>query len=102
MNTRRIERTAKGAPYAGDHSEYLRAVARMIRGAGKRAADADPDELAELLELRAHLDLAIGEAVLGQRERHSLGQLAAVLEVSRPAVAKMESRARALRERLLP
>lgn len=91
--TRTIVRTAAGAPYAGDHSEYLRAVARMIRGAGRRiGAGGDPDDLAELLELREHLDQAIGEALHDQRARHSLAEIAAALGISRQAVHAMSRR----------
>lgn len=96
---REIRRTAPGAPYSGDHSEYLRAVARMIRGAGRRAAEGDPAELAELMELRAHLDDAIALAVVGQRSRFSLSAIASELGVSRVAVSKMHASAR---ERLAP
>lgn len=45
---------------------FLAAVRRMIRSAGRRVADADEFELAELLALRAELELAIQTAVDGQ------------------------------------
>lgn len=39
----------------------------MIRAAGRRVADADEFELAELVALRDELDRAIADAVAGQR-----------------------------------
>ena len=50
-------------------TDYLRAAARFLRGAGRRVADADPEDLAELLALRQVLDEAIATAVTGQREQ---------------------------------
>ena len=47
--------------------EYLAMLRRMIRAAGRRVANADEYELAELLKLRAELDEAISVAVAGQR-----------------------------------
>lgn len=88
-----IHYTAAGSPYMGDHSEYLRAVARMIRAAGARVGTGDPTDLAELLELRAHVDAAIAAALVAQRESHSLGELATALGVSRQAVHKMHTAA---------
>lgn len=52
-------------------TEYIAAVRRMIRGAGRRVADADEVELRDLLGLQATLDEAIQSAVDGQR---SLGR----------------------------
>ena len=46
---------------------YLTGVARMIRAAGKRVADADEPELAQLLALQTALNDAIQTAVDGQR-----------------------------------
>lgn len=45
---------------------FLAAVRRMIRSAGRRAADADEQELAELMALRGELEQAIQTAVDGQ------------------------------------
>ena len=42
---------------------------RMIRAHGRRVADADPEDLAELAALRDELDAALVAAVEGQRER---------------------------------
>lgn len=43
---------------------------RMIRAYGRRVADADDVDLAEMVALRAQLDEAIAAAVRGQREHH--------------------------------
>lgn len=88
-----IKLTATGSPYTGDHSEFTRAVARMIRAAGRRAADGDPTELAELVELRAHLELAIAGALVEQRSTYSLAEIAGALGVTRQAVHKMNAHA---------
>lgn len=49
--------------------EYLKAAARFIRAAGRRVAEADEIELAELLKLQAVYDEAVQTAVDGIRER---------------------------------
>lgn len=48
-------------------SDYIGAVRRMIRAAGRRTGDADEVELRQLLGLREDLDAAVQEAVDGQR-----------------------------------
>lgn len=48
-------------------SEWLKMLARMIRAAGRRVANADEHELVELVRLRDELDQAIKTAVNGQR-----------------------------------
>lgn len=50
-------------------TEYLRAARRFIVGAGRRVADSDPIDLADLLALEGVLAEAIQGAVDGQRER---------------------------------
>lgn len=45
---------------------FLAAVRRMIRAAGRRVADADEFELAELIALEVEVKLAIQTAVDGQ------------------------------------
>lgn len=42
---------------------------RMIRAHGKRVADADPEDLGDMLELRDELDQAIAGAVHAMRDR---------------------------------
>lgn len=55
------------APRERETLEYLAAARRFIRAAGKRVADADEFELAELVALRQELEAAIVVAVQGQR-----------------------------------
>jgi len=47
--------------------EYLAAARRFIAAAGRRVADADEFELAELVALRDDLEDAIALAIAGQR-----------------------------------
>jgi hypothetical protein len=48
-------------------TEYLAMVRRLLRAAGQRVGNADEVELAELVELREHLEQAIADAVAIQR-----------------------------------
>ena len=50
-----------------DTPAYLAMCRRMIRGAGRRVADGDPEDLPMLLELRDELDQAVLSAVSAQR-----------------------------------
>lgn len=52
-----------------DALQFIASVARMIRAAGRRCADADEVELAALLALRDEVDRAVDVAVAGMRER---------------------------------
>jgi hypothetical protein len=61
MPTRRRRKTV-------DTNEYLGMLARLIVNGGSRVAEADPEQLRQLLELRGVLDEAILEAVRGLRE----------------------------------
>lgn len=72
----------------GDHARYMDGVARMIRAAGKRAADSDPEDLAELLRLQDELSKALDLAVASQSERYSWSQIAKGLGVTRQAAFK--------------
>lgn len=67
--------------------EYAAMLKRMIRAYGRRVADADDVDLAQMLELRAELETAISAAVAGQRERHgrSWAEIARGLGVTRQA-----------------
>ncbi len=49
--------------------EFLGMVRRMLRAAGKRVADADEEELRQLVAMREELDIAITAAVQGQNAR---------------------------------
>lgn len=53
----------------GDHSAFLAFVVRILRAAGRRIEDADVEDLAELVALRAAVDDAIASAVAGLRAR---------------------------------
>jgi hypothetical protein len=56
--------------------EYLQTVVvRTLRAAGRRVADADEPELAELYRMREELDDAIAVAIAGQRKRQSWRQI---------------------------
>jgi hypothetical protein len=68
--------------------EYAAMVRRMLLAHGRRVADADPEDLAEMVALREVLEAAIGDAVRGQRARHgrSWADLARCLGVTRQAV----------------
>lgn len=48
--------------------DYVAMLRRMIRAGGRRVAESDEHELAALIGLHAELDLAIANAVAGQRE----------------------------------
>ena len=48
-------------------AEWLKMLSRMIRAAGRRVANADEHELAELVQLRNEFDQAIKSAIEGQR-----------------------------------
>jgi hypothetical protein len=51
-----------------DDVEFKGFARRMIRAYGRRAADADPNVLGDLLSLRDDLDQAIAAAVVSYRE----------------------------------
>jgi len=48
-------------------SEWLKMLSRMIRAAGRRVAEADEHELAQLVALRDRLEESIKFAIQGQR-----------------------------------
>lgn len=50
--------------------EYAGMLRRMIRAYGRRVADADEVDLAEMVQLRDEVEAAIAAAVRGQRENH--------------------------------
>lgn len=66
-----------------DMDEYAGMLRRMIRAAGRRAAEGDPEDLAELVALRAVLDEAIETGVTGVREYYSWADVGAALGVTR-------------------
>lgn len=68
-------------------TEYGAMVRRMIRAYGRRVADADEIDLADLVKLRDETDAAIAAAVQGQRTKYgrSWAYIAQGLSVSRQA-----------------
>lgn len=70
----------------GDHTKFLAFARRILRAASKRMADADPEDLAELVALREAVDEAIDNAA---RAVHANGaswtEIGAALGVSRQA-----------------
>jgi hypothetical protein len=69
-----------------DHAEFIAFSRRIMRALSKRLGDADPEDLAEMLELSRTLDAAIGAAVRGQRAAgFSWAQIAAPLGITRQA-----------------
>lgn len=68
----------------GDHYKFGQAVKRMVRAWGKRVADADPEDLAELLELHETVEDALTVAITGMRLRgYSWAMIARGLGTSR-------------------
>jgi hypothetical protein len=68
---------------------FIDAVRRMIRAAGRRVAEADEFELAELLALRDEIDQAIQTAVDGQLATgRSWAQIAVATGTTRQAAHK--------------
>lgn len=53
----------------GDHSKFAAFVRRIIRAHGRRVADADPEDLAELLQLQAELAAVVDSTVAAMRAR---------------------------------
>jgi hypothetical protein len=83
-----------------ENSDFSKFVARVVRAAGRRVADGDIDGLSELVALRADLDAAIENAVIGLRaEPHaqSWGAIAARLGVTRQAAMQRWPQARGAR-----
>lgn len=77
---------ARRARRERETTEYLAAARRFIRAAGRRVAEADEVELGLLLELRHDLDVAITDAVNGQRARGmSWAYIAAAMGTTRQA-----------------
>jgi hypothetical protein len=71
-------------------TDYAAFIRRAIAAHGRRVADADVEDLAELLALREDLDRAIAVAVAGQREGlgRSWADIARASGTSRQAAEK--------------
>ena len=66
--------------------EFAQAVRRMIRAHGRRCGNADPEDLAELVELSDALAEALNDAVAGLRANgFSWAQIAGGLGTTRQA-----------------
>lgn len=69
-----------------DHAEFIAFSRRIMRALSKRLGDADPEDLAEMIELSRTLDGAIGAAVRAQRANgFSWTEIAAPLGITRQA-----------------
>lgn len=69
--------------------KYLRATQRFIRAAGRRVAEADEPELAELFALHGVVDEAMQEAVDGWRGMgRSWSEVGGALGMSKQAAAQ--------------
>lgn len=62
--------TKKRRKQTYETTEYSAMLGRMLASYGKRVADADIEDLAEMFALRDQLDAVIAGAVAGQRETH--------------------------------
>ena len=71
---------------AGDHTEFSGFVRRILRAYSRRCADADPEDLVELLALQVEVDVAIRRAVAGLRAQEvSWAQIARAAGTTRQA-----------------
>lgn len=68
--------------------EFAAMLRRMVKALGRRLADGDPVDLAELLAVQKELDAALDEAVRGQRRQFSWDEIGQGLGVSRQAAQK--------------
>ena len=70
--------------------DYVAMLCRMVRAAGRRIADGDPEDLALLLQVQAELDAAITAGVLGMRANtgRSWAEIGRALGVTKQAAAK--------------
>ena len=69
-----------------DNGEFLAFAVRILRAAQRRIADADPEDLADMVTLRAELDAAIGAAARAQNAAgRSWADIAAPLGMTRQA-----------------
>jgi len=71
-------------------TDYADMMRRMMNAHGRRVADGDVEDLAELLEIQKHLSFVVALAVQGQRENHgrSWADIARAAGTSRQAAQK--------------
>lgn len=67
-DTRRARRKRQRAPI--EATDYAAMMRRMLKAHGRRVADADVEDLQELIELQGALDEAIAYAITESRGRH--------------------------------
>jgi hypothetical protein len=93
-NNRRViaSRPKRPVPYR-ETIDFLAMVRRIVRAAGHRVSDGDPDELRALIAIREDMDMAIAEAVRGLRESGSTWtEIGAIQHVSKQAAEQWYSR----------
>lgn len=70
----------------GDHAAFMAFARRILRAASKRMADADPEDLADLVALREAVDEAINTAARAVHDGGaSWAQIGGALGVSKQA-----------------
>lgn len=74
-------------------TDYAAMMRRMMKAHGRRVADGDVEDLAELMELQTYLDLIVRGAVQAQREDQgkSWTDIARAAGTSRQAAQKKYS-----------
>ena len=70
--------------------EYVAMLCRMVRAAGRRIADGDPEDLVLMLQVQVELDAAVAAGVRGMRENtgRSWAEIGRALGVTKQAAAK--------------
>lgn len=70
-----------------ENTEYTAFARRIIRAHGRRIAEGEPVDLAEMVALRKEMDAVILQAVQGMRETHgwSWAQIGDALGITRQA-----------------
>lgn len=87
-------RPPRRLPGGGDLTSYRAFVRRVLRAYSSKVAAADPEDLAELLEVSRDVEHAIDQAVAGLRERgYSWAQIAAAVGTTRQTAHERWSRA---------
>lgn len=74
------------ATYRGDHSRFHAMLRRMIRAYARRVTAGSPEDLAEMVTLRAYLESGITTAVQGLRAQgYSWAEVARPLGITKQA-----------------
>lgn len=86
--------------------DYAAFARRAVRAYGRRVADADPEDLVELVALAGVLDAAVDEAVRGLRRRDgrqaSWSEIGRALGITRQAAQQRYSEPSPARPRTMP